>query len=129
MPWPLVYYESAEAAMEAGGGTIQPGAVWPAPEWADRSVDGEPFISDNYRTMWAHIRPPLEVMLPSGDPFVLDSRAMRGGKPYGPGWMVTGDYKGPPRLTLSPSISIPGRYHGYIVNGELSDDVEGRMAS
>jgi hypothetical protein len=41
----------------------------------------------------------------------------------GPGWTRTGT---PPNVTASPSINYVGEYHGWLQNGVLSDDVEGR---
>lgn len=42
-----------------------------------------------------------------------------GGKP----WDVQGTI---PKITVSPSISISGLYHGWIKNGEISEDADGR---
>lgn len=39
------------------------------------------------------------------------------------GWNVVGD---PPNLTITPSINCSGVYHGYITNGVITDDCEGR---
>lgn len=41
----------------------------------------------------------------------------------GPGWTRTGT---PPNVTATPSINFVGYYHGWLTNGVLSDDVEGR---
>lgn len=43
----------------------------------------------------------------------------------GPGWTRTGT---PPHVTVSPSINFVGQggYHGWLANGILSDDLEGR---
>ena len=29
-------------------------------------------------------------------------------------------------VTVQPSINLPGQYHGYIQNGQITDDCEGR---
>jgi hypothetical protein len=42
----------------------------------------------------------------------------------GPGWTRTGE---PPNVTASPSINFVGRYHGFLQNGVLTDDCEGRV--
>ena len=41
-------------------------------------------------------------------------------------WRVTGD---PPNLTVTPSINSVGEYHGYLTDGVLSDDLDGRAYS
>lgn len=38
-------------------------------------------------------------------------------------WTRVGE---PPAITVSPSINLPGRYHGFLRDGALTDDVEGR---
>lgn len=38
-------------------------------------------------------------------------------------WKVTGE---PPELTATPSINLVGRYHGWVTNGVVTDDCEGR---
>lgn len=127
MPWPIVLYESWEAAMAAAGeGALSPpiGAMWPAPEWLNRKVDGRPWISDRYFREWADKRPPMQVHMPGGANFLIDSRPTSGGTPGdAEGWVVTGE---PPSVTLSPSVNILGIYHGWIQNGVITDDCEGR---
>lgn len=43
----------------------------------------------------------------------------------GPKWDVQG---APPGITVSPSINAQGRYHGYVKNGVVSPDCEGRTS-
>jgi len=38
-------------------------------------------------------------------------------------WSVSGEW---PSVTVAPSINCPGAYHGYITNGMVTDDVDGR---
>lgn len=40
-----------------------------------------------------------------------------------PGWTIEGEM---PNVTVRPSINQEGVYHGWITNGVLSDDIEGR---
>ena len=67
-------------------------------------------------------RKPLYVQLPDG-PFCVDSKVSNGNH----GWTVTGE---PPNITVSPSINsspgYPDGYHGFLQNGVISDDLEGR---
>lgn len=41
----------------------------------------------------------------------------------GPGWTRSGEA---PRITARPSIHVIGRYHGWLTDGVLSDDLDGR---
>jgi hypothetical protein len=75
-------------------------------------------VSAEYERDWAGKRPPMIVKLPGGEEWCIDMPC-RGG----PGWTITGE---PPRVTISPSINVPGRYHGWIRDGVLTDDCEGR---
>ncbi len=77
-------------------------------------------MSAEYRRDWADRRPPLYVCLPSGAYFCVDRKDDAAGDA---GWTVTGD---PPRITVRPSINHMGCYHGWLTDGVLSDDVEGR---
>lgn len=75
-------------------------------------------------------RRPLIIKLPSnnglgnikGDIFCIDGKEWKSSNYYG-GWTVSGE---PPFITMSPSINIVGSYHGFLQNGILSDDCEGR---
>lgn len=53
----------------------------------------------------------LVVILPDGDPWIVDGPAKGGGRP----WQRTGE---PPLVTVTPSIQTP-RYHGHLRNGQL----------
>lgn len=41
-------------------------------------------------------------------------------------WLVTGEL---PDVTVSPSIHMPNSYHGYVRDGQVTDDVDGRRYS
>jgi hypothetical protein len=87
-----------------------PGAMWDATwladvrDYRDRSPDG--LI--------------LTLMLPDGYEWLID-----GPSANGPGWTRTGT---PPLITARPSILSP-RYHGWLTDGVLSADLEGRTYS
>lgn len=87
-------------------------------------------------------RPPLIVKLPGALYFLVDGQCYSGdrvkcrkahhkckcGKAYRAkghydGWKVTG---AAPKVTVYPSINFDGRYHGWLKNGVISDDCEGR---
>lgn len=83
-------------------------------------------LSDEYRRDWAGKRPPLVVVVPAlskaGYRLIpIDEHYTRPGETHG--WTVTGQ---PPNVTCSPSINAIGDWHGWLQNGVLSDDVEGR---
>ena len=84
-------------------------------------------LSDEYRRDWQGRRPPLIVAVPShrglGWRLIpIDEHYTRPGETHG--WTVTGEA---PRITVQPSINAVGDYHGWLVDGVLSDDVEGRL--
>lgn len=68
-------------------------------------------------------RAPIIVCIPDGNGGVLkfcpDMRANGDAQ----GWRVTGEL---PNITITPSINAEGIYHGFVTEGVLSDDVEGR---
>lgn len=94
----------------------QPGDMWYAPAWLRPAARDS--LSPEYFRDWADKRPPLVVYLPSGRPFCVDRKASDG-----TWWAVAGE---PPNITVNPSINHVGAYHGYLRNGVLSDDVDGR---
>jgi len=60
----------------------------------------------------------LSVMTPGGE-WNIDLPSASGG----PGWTRTGT---PPMITARPSIHVIGKYHGFLTDGVLSDDLDGR---
>lgn len=117
MSWKIVYHEKRPENVKVGD-------MWPAP-WLVQDVAHMFFLSDAYVSKWKNpggFRLPLVVRLPDGSDFCVDGPCYDKGKRYG-GWDVTGE---PPNITLSPSINIVGYYHGWIQNGVITDDCEGR---
>jgi hypothetical protein len=118
MPWPLRFLPNHDP----GDNTYQPqvGDCYYA--------DGARFswsldhMGDNYKRDWADKRPPIVVWLPPGFPFWVDLKPSDGDQT---GWTVTGSIEDG-TLTVAPSISCPPDYHGFIQNGVITDDVEGR---
>jgi hypothetical protein len=103
--------------------------MWYAPAMVEGDDEERAFwinhlFSVEYLRDWHGKRPPLVVVLPSGLPFCVDHRFSQhnGKKGPQPGWTVTGEA---PHLTLTPSINEVGRYHGFLTNGVLSDDLDG----
>ena len=74
-------------------------------------------LSNYYWETWADKRPPICVICPNGDSWIIDAKA-----DFGPGWRVTGTG---PNITCSPAIVLPG-YHGTLQDGVFSPDLEGR---
>lgn len=84
-------------------------------------------VSKEYERDWKGKRPPITVILPNRRSFMPD-QPFNGDLERKVGWVVTGQ---PPNITVSPSINcIPNDYnqgyHGWLQNGILSDDIEGR---
>lgn len=83
-------------------------------------------LSDYYKAHNAG-RPPLFVYLPGRTLFCVDTACWGAGADnkivYYGGWTVTGDA---PNITMTPSINIIGSYHGFLQNGVITDDCEGR---
>ena len=102
----------------------QIGDCWYLPEHA-RAYFIEHQSSRQYREEWADKRPPIVVQLPPGFPFFPDEFYGRPENVERNGWAVTGSIEDG-SLVLSPSINCVGSYHGFIQNGLVSDDVEGR---
>lgn len=120
MPWPIRYHDQEPE-------NPQPGDMWPVPYMVE-GPGAEDFranyLSEEYFQRWYGKRPPLMVQLPNGRPFCVDSRPSAGGS----GWDLTGEA---PNITVHPSIAYANfsrerGYHGWLQNGVLSDDVEGR---
>lgn len=84
-----------------------PGAMWHA-SWMAH-VQGHNRANDP--------RGPLVVRCPGGSEWNID-----GPSTNGDGWTRTGT---PPLVTANPSIVVPG-YHGWLKDGVLSGDLEGR---
>lgn len=109
---------------------------WPCrlvdPGQAARALVGDMWYlsepSDAYRAR--HIAPehagkrPLVVLLPGPCQFAIFGPTWTSAGPGPSGWAVTGE---PPLLTVTPSISIRGIYHGYIRDGVITDDIDGRL--
>lgn len=68
-------------------------------------------------------RKPLVVKLPGPNYFLIDGQCFDSGRGFYDGWTVSGT---PPCITVQPSINLVGRYHGWLQNGVISDDCEGR---
>lgn len=119
MPWPCKLIDPDERKGE-------PGEMWfvKPGNYTDEMVMGRIF-SDEYKRDWKGKRPPIAVRLPDGSAWCIDQAATG----ITSGWSITGEA---PFLTASPSINAdPGGsdrkgYHGWLKNGVLSDDCEGR---
>jgi hypothetical protein len=80
-------------------------------------------LSAEYRRDWLATRLPLFVVLPNGEEFCPDFCYSHTRGNTQAGWTVTGEA---PNITVSPSINCIGRFHGWLQNGVISEDVEGR---
>lgn len=91
----------------------EPGMMWDAPWFVDFNP---PWAGPDGRC--------LIMRLPGNGEWTIDGPSRNGG-----GWTRTGD---PPKITARPSIlshpsgNVKG-YHGFLTDGVLSDDIEGRQ--
>ena len=106
----------------------KPGDMFYAPwlvEGEDAKYYLEKYLSLEYKRDILGKRPPIMVVLPTGTDFCVDCAYC--GSQDGHGWTVTGDA---PDITVSPSINhwagSDRCWHGYLQNGILTDDLEGR---
>lgn len=125
MPWQCRLVD--RETQRAKGECLRPGDMWFAPAMLQHEFSLKFGLSAEYHRDWFGKRPPIFVMLPCGSWFCVDGAAHEDGSPtlpvHGQGWTVTGEA---PRITVSPSINAVGRYHGWLLDGVLSDDCEGR---
>jgi hypothetical protein len=85
----------------------EPGMMWDAPWYLDFS---DPWAGPDGRS--------LVMRLPAGGEWAIDGPSRSGGR-----WTRTGE---PPLITARPSI-LSTHYHGWLTDGILSDDLEGRQ--
>lgn len=123
MPISITLYASYEAAVSLRGEPLPVGTMYSSDHYNRAKPAGRPLLTPEYRSTRASLREPLFVVLPDGCTFCVDSVTMKDDVPGLTGWTVEGEA---PRLTLMPSVNIKGGWHGYIRDGEISDDVEGR---
>ena len=114
MPWTCRLVD-IEKLLKSGE-KLKPGDMWFAP-W----MVGHSDLSPEYKRDWKRKRPPLFVQLPNGRVWCIDfisSEKYRS-------WTVTGL---PPKITVCPSVNSPGPngYHGLLICGFLSNDMNGR---
>lgn len=85
-----------------------PGAIWRA-TWMEE-IQNNPYAAPDGK-VWA-------LMMPSGMEWLIYGPEAGGGK-----WTVTGTL---PKITVSPSINQVGVYHGFVKEGIVSEDCEGK---
>lgn len=106
--------------------TLPIGSMFYLPEGVNEGawpwyLAGSEYLSEHYYADNKH-RQPLFVILPGPNLFLIDGKCWSNGKKYG-GWKVSGEA---PRITVEPSINLQGSYHGWLRDGVISDDCEGR---
>lgn len=122
MTWPCRLIESPELRDDGGVDFDKRvvGDMW----FLDCSPDElqQRHLSSHY---FAHNagRRPLVCKLSGNLYFVVDGMCYNRERGYYDGWQVSGS---PPLITVAPSINFERAYHGFLQNGVISDDVEGR---
>jgi hypothetical protein len=88
-----------------------------------RLSEGEvvPFRKLRVGAMWRHPQKGIAVKLPGYGSGVIWYMEMPGTD--GCRWAVTGEM---PNVTAQPSINFVGTYHGFVQNGQVTDDVDGK---
>lgn len=122
----LIEWEDRDQVRDGKDGQLPVGTMWYLREMLSDQNESRQFYLDHvlsieYKRDWLGKRPPLCVALPGGHWFNVDSQASDSGETHG--WTITGE---PPNVTANPSINAVGDYHGWLRDGVLSDDVEGR---
>lgn len=119
MSWPCRLIENPELN-EHGNVDIykrEIGDMWfldvPAEELKERHLTAQYFAQNANRK-------PLVVMLPGRNYFLIDAQCWNPERSHYDAWTVTGV---PPNITVSPSINMVGRYHGFLQNGVIGDPV------
>jgi hypothetical protein len=108
MPWPLQFQASPPAPADRRAGMYWFGKNEIAP-------------SPNFITDWRGKRPQIVIVCPDGTLWCPD-QCPSWGSNTDTGWKVTGEL---PAISATPSIGKPG-YHGWLKDGALSDDLDGR---
>lgn len=88
---------------------LPPGAIWRAP-WLE-GIKNNAYAAPDGK-VWA-------LKMPSGGEWLIYGPSSGGGK-----WSVQGTL---PRITALPSIHEVGSYHGYVRDGVITDDCEGKQ--
>ncbi|AGL02777.1 hypothetical protein [Desulfoscipio gibsoniae] len=115
MPWPCRLVDIQKLIKR--GEKPKPGDMWFAP-WID---DEHSNLSPEYKRDWKGKRPPLYVKLPDDRIWCVDFKS----SDKNLSWTVKGV---PPQITVYPSVNSPGPggYHGLLICGFLSEDLDGR---
>lgn len=121
MTWPLKFIDSPA---KGGPRIFEIGDCWfVTPDSVGHYYLKE--LSQNYRSQNEASRPPVCVWLPNHTIFCLDQCPLVNGEwVRGGGWGVTGVM---PNFTVTLSINCAHSYHGFITNGIISDDCDGRI--
>lgn len=127
MSWTLRHISHPQ---DVGPENLKPGDWWFCP-WFTKNGSAPAFASDDYVKNHLGRRPMICIRLPGGTDLLLDGKE---GAETGQGFVVAG---GEGCWSAAPAIAVPGwrnaqgkdvrkPYHGYLTNGILSDDVDGR---
>lgn len=117
MSWPLIEVPNPFFGPHARPwNDLTPGSYWTIPAdspemWFVRPLS--PQFGASGRT------DVIFITLPGGAEWCPDMVSSESGQ----GWTVTGEL---PNITVRASVHQIGRYHGWVTDGVLSDDLEGR---
>lgn len=116
MSWPLVEVPNPFYGPHARSwNDLPPGSYWTIPADAE-GYFVRPLSPEFHASGRDYV---IFITLPGGAEWCPDMVSSESGQ----GWTVTGDL---PNITVRPSVDQIGRYHGWLTDGVLSDDLEGR---
>jgi len=106
---------------------LKVGDWWHCPWYVEKfqhpQAGDHPILSPEYIRDWLGQRDPIVIVCPGGHHWLIDGYTHYNGNRGKGGWTITGSDG---LWTASPSIHFEGTYHGWLRDGVLSDDVDGR---
>lgn len=126
MPWQCKLIEFHKGMHVRSDGDLKIGDMFFMPLAEEDRTRSLEFLSRNLSDFYYANnagRRPLFIVLPGPTIFCIDSKCWSSGNYYG-GWEVRGEA---PNITMTPSINIGSTYHGFLQNGMITDDCEGRV--
>ncbi len=125
MPWSLRLITLEQSEIESKEPKVRRvGDMWFAP-WMLTQHFRDTLSQHYWNSIKAKPRDPLIIVMPGGWDWCPDRMAFDG-KKYSGGWNVEGDI---PNITITPSINRMGNYHGWVRDGVITEDCEGRVFS
>lgn len=94
---------------------------WRSDHLALRVTLSDAPVGSLYYGDWYHWRGPDRhclIAITPGGPWIIDGPSTNNDGSRGPAWTRTGEV---PKITVTPSIHFPGKYHGWLRDGVLEE--------